>query len=441
MYKQFKRPEIPQEILNTEIVDWKFRDSITSDHGKYCIRYNIIFQNGKTKNVQRGGFRTKKEALQAKEQILIQLNNHTYIPYQFTVQEFFVYCLYYFLIDEIKCSYETFTSYRNIIQKCKKVIDPNTKMIAVTRQMLVDVFLSYTYNSIRQNAYRVISAAFKVALRKNIIAVDPSVSAKEYVKKIKKDEDALMHKKRNRSFTKDELNLILHKCRETDPDLYLLLLFSAATGVRISEARAVCFSDIDYENKTVTISRQLGRGFNDQGMDPQLVARQFLPLKTKNAYRTIPLPDFLLDELILQEQKCKLKKQNDELYLKDVDFVFTTDHGYPLSRGGTIPKKFKKLLTLCGIDASLYHWHDLRHTYATLLRNENQKALAKIMGHRNYDFTERVYVDTSKDIYAIEEVKFMNQYIQQLLDNNNHLECYDISSMQSIIDCFASINL
>ena len=158
-------------------------------------------------------------------------------------------------------------------------------------------------------------------------------------------------------------------------------------------------------------------------MDPQLVARQFLPLKTKNAYRTIPLPDFLLDELILQEQKCKLKKQNDELYLKDVDFVFTTDHGYPLSRGGTIPKKFKKLLTLCGIDASLYHWHDLRHTYATLLRNENQKALAKIMGHRNYDFTERVYVDTSKDIYAIEEVKFMNQYIQQLLDNNNHLEC------------------
>lgn len=68
-------------------------------------------------------------------------------------------------------------------------------MIAVTRQMLVDVFLSYTYNSIRQNAYRVISAAFKVALRKNIIAVDPSVSAKEYVKKIKKDEDALMHKK------------------------------------------------------------------------------------------------------------------------------------------------------------------------------------------------------------------------------------------------------
>ena len=196
MYKQFKRPEIPQEILNTEIVDWKFRDSITSDHGKYCIRYNIIFQNGKTKNVQRGGFRTKKEALQAKEQILIQLNNHTYIPYQFTVQEFFDYYLYYFLIDEIKCSYETFTSYRNIIQKCKKVIDPNTKMIAVTRQMLVDVFLSYTYNSIRQNAYRVISAAFKVALRKNIIAVDPSVSAKEYVKKIKKDEDALMHKKR-----------------------------------------------------------------------------------------------------------------------------------------------------------------------------------------------------------------------------------------------------
>ena len=35
----------------------------------------------------------------------------------------------------------------------------------------------------------------------------------------------------------------------------------------------------------------------------------------------------------------------------------------------------------------------------------------------------------------------MNQYIQQLLDNNNHLECYDISSMQNIIDRFTSINI
>lgn len=101
--------------------------------------------------------------------------------------------------------------------------------------------------------------------------------------------------------------MILHKCRETDPDFYLFLLFSAATGVRVSEELAIFFGDIDFINKTVTISRQLGRGFNDQGMDPLLVARQCLPLKTKNAYRTIPLPDFLLEELILQKRKCELK--------------------------------------------------------------------------------------------------------------------------------------
>lgn len=55
--------------------------------------------------------------------------------------------------------------------------------------------------------------------------------------------------------------------------------------------------------------------------------------------------------------------------------------------------------------------HGLRHTYATLLRNENQKTLAKVMGHQNYDFTERVYIDTSKDIYGLEEATYMNEYI------------------------------
>lgn len=437
-YKEFKKAEIPQEILDTEIVDWKFHDSIISDHGKYCFRYTIIFQSGKTKRVQRGGFKNKKEALQAKEQILIQLSNHSYIPYSFTVQEYFDYYLYYYMIDEVKCSYGTFTSYKNLVSYLLAVINPKTKMIAVTREMLIDVFLSMPHKSVRNKAYRMIPSAFKVAIRKNIIATNPAISAKEYVKKIKKDEDALVYKKRNRSFTKEELNMILHKCRETDPDFYLFLLFSAATGVRVSEELAIFFSDIDFINKTVTISRQLGRGFNDQGMDPLLVARQCLPLKTKNAYRTIPLPDFLLEELILQKRKCELKKQEDEFYLKDSDFVFTTDHGYPLSRGGGTSKKFKKLLTECGIDASLYHWHDLRHTYATLLRNENQKTLAKVMGHQNYDFTERVYIDTSKDIYGLEEATYMNEYIQQLLENSEEQKCYDLASLQNIIDVFVA---
>ena len=431
-YKELKKADIPQDILDTQIVNWKFRESVTFDHGKYCIRLTLTFQSGKTKNVQRGGFRSKKEALLAKDQILLQLNNHTYIPFLFTAQEFWDYYLCYYMIDEKHCSYNTFMSYKNVISYIYSVINPKTRMIDITREMLINVFLSYPSPWLRKQAYGVICGSFKVALQKNIIASNPSNSARDYVKKIKNEEDKLAQKKRNRSFSPKELNSILSKCKECDPDFYLFLLFSVSTGVRISEERALCFSDIDYINKTCTISRQLGRDFSNEGIENQLVTRQFIPLKTKNANRTIPLPDFLLDELILAKRRQEIEKQNDELYLKDADFIFTSCHGYPLSRGTEISIRFKRILSECGIDSSIYHWHDLRHTYATLLRHENPKALAIIMGHGSHDFTEKVYIDTSKDIRGVEEMKYMNQYIQQLIDETPLY--YDLSSIQTVID-------
>lgn len=42
--------------------------------------------------------------------------------------------------------------------------------------------------------------------------------------------------------------------------------------------------------------------------------------------------------------------------------------------------------------------HDTRHTFATLLSNVNANtaSISKLMGHRSYDITERIY--THKDI-------------------------------------------
>ena len=58
------------------------------------------------------------------------------------------------------------------------------------------------------------------------------------------------------------------------------------------------------------------------------------------------------------------------------------------------------------------------------------------MGHQNYDFTERVYIDTSKDIYGLEEATYMNEYMLLLLENSEGQECYDLASLQNIIDVF-----
>lgn len=114
--KKYNRPPLDPRFLNTAVIDWEIRDKITCDHGKYCIRFYVTFQNGEKKVCQTGGFRTKKEASTAKESLVQTLVNHQYIPYKFTAAEFYDYWLYYCMIDEYKISYN------NNYQKAQ---DPN----------------------------------------------------------------------------------------------------------------------------------------------------------------------------------------------------------------------------------------------------------------------------------------------------------------------------
>ena len=47
------------------------------------------------------------------------------------------------------------------------------------------------------------------------------------------------------------------------------------------------------------------------------------------------------------------------------------------------------------------HWHDLRHVYATVLKNNsvNMKAISEYLGHYSPDFTDEVYIHQEEVIY------------------------------------------
>ena len=46
---------------------------------------------------------------------------------------------------------------------------------------------------------------------------------------------------------------------------------------------------------------------------------------------------------------------------------------------------------MCGLPP--IHWHDLRHMYASVLKNNavNMKAISEFLGHASPDFTEEVW--------------------------------------------------
>ena len=82
---------------------------------RYSFRFKLVFQSGVSKSIQRGGFPTRKAAQLARDDALIQICRKQFVPYSYTVKEFYDYWLWYYMWDEKDISYNTYMTYRNII--------------------------------------------------------------------------------------------------------------------------------------------------------------------------------------------------------------------------------------------------------------------------------------------------------------------------------------
>lgn len=115
--KPIVKPTVSETFFYGEIISWNFREGVTylKSRKRYCFRFELVFESGKTRCIQKGGFRTKTEAVKARENTITLLHEKSYIPFEYTAKEFFDYWLYYYMIDEKKIAYNTFMGYRNVI--------------------------------------------------------------------------------------------------------------------------------------------------------------------------------------------------------------------------------------------------------------------------------------------------------------------------------------
>lgn len=196
--------------------------------------------------------------------------------------------------------------------------------------------------------------------------------------------------------------------------------FMLSTGVRVGELGALQWSDIDFNNKMITIRHSLSCQY--EGGQKLL---QIVTPKTKNSVRKIPF--FGETESILLKQKEKqnnLKNQLGNAWrvqkgMEDIDFVFTTSMGSPITRY-TMKERLTDLSKDINSDL-LYkavaerttpvafdniHPHSLRHTFATrcLEKGMSIEVLQKIMGHANINMTMG-YVHILEDILKKEAEK------------------------------------
>ena len=143
-----------------------------------------------------------------------------------------------------------------------------------------------------------------------------------------------------------------------------------ATGLRRGELLGLKWEDIDFLHGDLRVKRQIAR------IDGEIVEA---PLKTKNAYRTLPLSEDMVH--VLQSQKQKAGNS---------PWVFPSPTGGPISPDSVL-HMLHRVLKRAGLPK--VRFHDLRHTFATLaLQNGvDVKTVSGMLGHFSAGFTLDTY--------------------------------------------------
>ena len=158
---------------------------------------------------------------------------------------------------------------------------------------------------------------------------------------------------------------------QTGLTIDLAILLCLFTGLRVGELCGLQWSDIDFENGTLSVKRTVQRIYRN-GCSEVLIGSP----KSRTSVRTIPVPSFLLT---LLEKK---KRQ---------DFLYLITGKSKLAEPRTMQYRFQKILKLCGIRKVPFHL--LRHTYATdcIAHGFDAKTLSELLGHADASITLNRY--------------------------------------------------
>lgn len=177
--------------------------------------------------------------------------------------------------------------------------------------------------------------------------------------------------------SKSEITKVLNKTKKHYPDFYPLLITAIYTGMRRGEILGLTWDCINFSKSTIKVKHSLYKG-------------QLLTPKTKNSIREIQVPSMIIK--VLEQHKINAVKN-------ELNLVFTHENGNPIDADNLIKRRFNKVLELAEIKH--IRFHDLRHTYASLLisKNLNIKYIQKQMGHSSFEVTMNTYAHLMPEVY------------------------------------------
>lgn len=187
-------------------------------------------------------------------------------------------------------------------------------------------------------------------------------------------------------YSTDEQKALKKILFRADSPAYSVALMMLETGMRVGEALALCWSDVDWRRRAIRISKTVVRIADQKRSYVQQSAKSY----TSN--RTIPLSKEAFDLLSwLNKTDCC-----------ESDFIFHDENGKRLSYEAL---RWWTKKACCEAGVPYYGQHVFRHTFASncYQRGCDVKKLSKLLGHSDVTITYNVYIHLFGD--ELEELR------------------------------------
>lgn len=404
----------------------------TRKRGKsWSYYFDAAQMDGKRKKIEKGGFRTKRDAEAALAKALAEYGSsgEVFSPTKVSVGDHLDFWMEQYV--KMNLSIKTIETYQSII---KNHLKPKfgSHYLAAVRPAMVQEFI----NDLKVEGYS--KMTIEIILYILSSSMDYAIEPLQYIKdnpcrlvKVGKVQKSA----RERHILSDKQFADLMKMYPASSKFHMPILIGWNCGTRINECIGLSWDDIDMKNMSVNITRQLIR----RSTEAEVV---WLAKDPKNHSARTVLFGETLKRALKAEKKRQMKNEMlygefytvyyfdeyiDEKGVRYKQLIKTTkgelgnrERFYPVCvcENGTrmSPSQFQRCAKAVRESLGIpFDYHSLRHTHATKLveAGVNAKAVQARMGHKKIATTMNTYIH-STDAMAREAADLFEKSVNGL---------------------------